>query len=148
MNMSSLASLDRLETTLAGVARDTSKLNQETNNFWFFRLRLLFLIRTLRFRNARLSRALGNLQIQTEPHFQKMKEVAIGLDDMVKNLYEALNLYKNVSNNKWLCRVTKRQMEELLCEMEDLLETATLASKKEFHEVTSKIIDSHLKSSK
>ena len=47
-----------------------------------------------------------------------------------------------------LSGLNQRQMEELLCQVEDIAETAALASNKEFHEVTAKIIDSHLKSSK
>ncbi len=145
MIMSASLRLDNLDTRVIGITRDASKLKQKENHYWMLRIQLFYEVWHGRRSIASLSRKLGTFDIQSDQDFQKMEEIAIDLDRMAKRLSEALELYENVLNNSFLYRVTKQQMEELLCQVEDVAETAALASKKEFHEVTTKIIDSHLK---
>ena len=145
MTMSASLRLENLDTSVIGITRDASKLKQKENNYWVLSVKLLCKISSGRRSIASLSRKIGNFNIESDRDLQEMEEIAIELDRMAKELSEALELSENVSNKYFLFRITKRQMEELLCQVEDLAETATLASKKEFHEVTTKIIDSHLK---
>ena len=150
MNMSASLKLDHLDTSVISIRRDASKLKQQENDsvfkpLWILRIQLLFEIKKGRNAIALLSHKLGDFNFQSDQPFQRLEEIAIDLDRMVKRLSEALEVYETVPNKNFLFRVTKRQMEELFCQVEDVAETATLASKKEFHEVTAKIIDSHLK---
>ena len=150
MNMSASLKLDHLDTSVISIRRDASKLKQQENDsvfkpLWILRIQLLFEIKKGRNAIALLSHKLGDFNFQSDQPFQRLEEIAIDLDRMVKRLSEALEVYEAVPNKNFLFRVTKRQMEELFCQVEDVAETAALASKKEFHEVTAKIIDSHLK---
>jgi hypothetical protein len=150
MNMSASLKLDHLDTSVISIRRDASKLKQQENDsvfkpLWILRIQLLFEIKKGRNAIALLSHKLGDFNFQSDQPFQCLEEIAIDLDRMVKRLSEALEVYEDVPNKNFLFRVTKRQMEELFCQVEDVAETAALASKKEFHEVTAKIIDSHLK---
>ena len=150
MNMSASLKLDHLDTSVISIRRDASKLKQQENDsvfkpLWILRIQLLFEIKKGRNAIALLSHKLGDFNFQSDQPFQRLEEIAIDLDRMVKRLSEALEVYETVPNKNFLFRVTKRQMEELFCQVEDVAETAALASKKEFHEVTAKIIDSHLK---
>ena len=152
MNMSASLSLPHVDTRfmdsrVISITRDAGKLKRKENHY-LLRIQLFFEILNGRIATELLSRKLGDFNIQSDQNLEKMKDIASDLDRMVKRLSEALELYETVPNKNFLFRVTKRQMEELLCQVEDVAETAVLASKKEFHEVTAKIIASHLKSSK
>ena len=148
LSLGRLNTLGRLDDSVMGIIRDASKLKQKHAPYWILETQIFWGVWKGRLAFRLLGRMLGNYDIQSDQRLKKMEEIAVDLDRMASRLSEALELYETIPRNNFLVRHTKRKMEEFLCHIEDLQETATLVSKKEFHEVTAKIIDSHLMSNK
>ena len=85
---------------------------------------------------------MGNWKVDSEDAREKVREVAVTLAVVAKGLSPVLDLYDTMVMVPEESEQFRRDLETVICKVEDMAETAALASSLEFAQLVAKEIES------